>query len=96
MKTIYLCKIWENKSTEISYLVRRSQGGNGNFELKIEIVEFILLFTVQELTIECEVLEIWNMVYVEWDVESYISEIGNLQFRIKDWKLEICNLQFKA
>lgn len=76
MKTIYLCKIWKNKSTEISYLVRRLQGGNGNFELKIEIVEFILLFTVQELTIEGELLEIWNMA----------REMGCRKLHIRDWK----------
>lgn len=94
MKTIYLCKIWKDKSREITYLVWRLQGGNENFELKIEIVEFILPFTVQELTTEGEILEIWNMARGMEYIGSYISEIGNLQFKIKDWKLEICNLHF--
>lgn len=79
MKTIYLCKIWKNKSTEISYLVRRLQGGNGNFELKIEIAEFILLFEVQQLTIEGELLEIWYMA----------REMGCRKLHIRDWKFAI-------
>lgn len=94
MKTIYLCKIWKDKSREITYLVWRLQGGNENFELKIEIVEFILPFTIQELKTEGEILEIWNMARGMEYIGSYISEIGNLQFKIKDLKLEICNLHF--